>query len=59
MILTVSTKEQVDTFLQVMRKDGEQWRLWPGLEREVRVRAEAMTKRSLMITHRDGRCAAD
>ena len=53
MILTVSTEEQVNSFLEVMRKDGERGRLWPGLEGEVRVRAEAMTKKSLMITVMD------
>ena len=53
MILTVSAEEQVNTFLEVMRKVGERERLWPGLEGEVRVRAEAMTKRSLVITVMD------
>ena len=43
MILTVSAEEQVNTFLEVMRKEGERGRLWPGLEGEVRERAEAMT----------------
>jgi hypothetical protein len=53
MILTLSTEEQVNIFLEVMRKEGERGRLWPGLEGEVRVRAEAMTKRSLVITVMD------
>ena len=37
MILAVSAEEQVNTFLEVMGKDGERGRLWPGLEGEVRV----------------------
>ena len=34
MILTVCTEEQVNSFLEVMGKDGERGRLWPGLEGE-------------------------
>ena len=32
-----------------MMKEGERGRLWPGLEQEVRVRVEAMTRRSMDI----------
>ena len=53
MMLTMSTEEQVNTFLEVMRKEGERGRLWPGVEGEVRVRAEAMTRRSIVITVMD------
>ena len=53
LILTVSSEEQVNTFLKVMGKEGERGRLWPGLEGEVRVRAEPMTKRPLTITVMD------
>ena len=50
LILTVSAEEQVNTFLEVLRKEGERGRLWPGLEGEVRVKAEAMANRSIVIT---------
>ena len=53
LILTVSAEEQVNTFLEVMRKEGERGRLWPGLEGEVRVKAEAMANRSIVITVMD------
>ena len=49
MLMTMSTEAQLQVFLAVMKKEGEQGRLWPGLEQEVRVRAEAMTKRSIEI----------
>ena len=50
MLMTMSSDAQLQAFLGVMKKEGEQGRLWPGLEHEVRVRAEAMTKRSNEIT---------
>ena len=50
MLMTMSSDAQLQAFLGVMKKEGEQGRLWPGLEHEVRVRAEAMTKRSIDIT---------
>ena len=51
MLMTLSTETQLQAFLTVMNKEGEQeGRLWPGLEHEVRVRAEAMNKRSMEIT---------
>ena len=50
MLMTMSTDAQLQAFLGVMKKEGVQGRLWPGLVQEVRVRAEAMTKRSNMIT---------
>ena len=53
LILTVSSEEQVNAFLEVMGKEGERGRLWPGLEGEVRVRAEPMTKRPITITVMD------
>ena len=53
LILTVSAEEQVNTFLEVMRKEGERGKLWPGLEGEVRVKAEAMANRSIVITVMD------
>ena len=41
--MTLSTETQLQAFLSVMNKAGEpEGRLWPGLEHEVRVRAEAM-----------------
>ena len=51
MLMTLSTETQLQAFLSVMNKEGEpEGRLWPGLEHEVRVRAEAMNKRSMEIT---------
>ena len=53
MLMALSTETQLQAFLSVMSKEGEKGRLWPGLEQEVRVRAEAMTKRSIEITVMD------
>ena len=54
MLMTLTTETQLQAFLSVMNKEGEpEGRLWPGLEHEVRVRAEAMSKRSMEITVMD------
>ena len=48
--MTLSTKTQFQAFLAVMNKDGEQeGRFWPGLEHKVRLRAQAINKRSIKI----------
>ena len=48
-LMTMSNDAQLQALLGVMRKEGEQGRLWPGLEQEVRVRVEAMTRNSIEI----------
>ena len=54
MLMTLTTETQLQAFLSVMNKEGEpEGRLWPGLEHKVRVRAEAMSKRSMEITLMD------
>ena len=48
-MITMSNDAQLQTFLAVMGKDGEQGRLWPGLGQEVRVRVETRMGRSMDI----------
>ena len=48
-MMTMSNDAQLQTFLRVMKKEGERGRLWPGLGQEVRVRVETMTRRSMEI----------
>ena len=45
----MSNDAQLQTFLRVMKKEGERGRLWPGLGQEVRVRVETMMRRSMEI----------
>ena len=48
-MMTMSNDAQLQAFMTVMMKEGERGRLWPGLEHEVRVRVEVMTRRSMDI----------
>ena len=48
-MITMSNDAQLQTFLAVMGKEGEQGRLWPGLGQEVRVRVETRVGRSMDI----------
>ena len=52
-ILTFEHEGCLASFLTIMGRQGEAGVLWPGLEQDIRVRAESMAETSMMITVMD------